>query len=107
MKRRLITNKTAKTATAATVHRTRFFIVSSLDCWSTWYSSLLGVVWSIGCAHSRPGIFISVHLHAPPQHVDPAPPWWMRSQTILAGLKGDLCTILHPNFREFTFHALR
>src|SRR5215218_2429387 len=38
--------------------------------------------------------FISLHLHAAPQHVDPRPPWWMRSQAILASLVGDLCRIL-------------
>jgi hypothetical protein len=54
-----------------------------------------------------PRLFVSLHLHAAPQHVDPRPPWWIRSRAILAVLGARLCRILHPYFGELPFHALR
>ena len=54
----------------------------------------------------RSGAFISVHLHAPPQHVDPAHAACGPAEANLAPLGSDLCTILHPNFGEYPFHAL-
>jgi hypothetical protein len=59
------------------------------------------VPWPIG-----PGLCEFLHLYPAPQHVDPRPPWWMRSGAILAAPRGDLCKILHPNFGEYLFHAL-
>jgi len=49
----------------------------------------------------------TMHLYAPPQHVDPWHAACRPSQAILAPLRGDLCNILHPNFREFTFYEVR
>src|SRR5215210_5965768 len=52
-------------------------------------------------------LFVSLHLYPAPQHVEPRRPRWMRSQAILAPLRARLCKILHANFREYPFHALR
>jgi hypothetical protein len=38
--------------------------------------------------HLRLGLFASLHLYPAPQHVDPGPLWWMRSQAILVPLRG-------------------
>jgi hypothetical protein len=55
--------------------------------------------------YSPPQIFM--HHHYMYLHVDlPHAAWWA-SDTILTPLRGDLCTILHPTFAEFPFHALR
>ena len=56
---------------------------------------------------SARGLFVLLHLYPAPQDVDPRPPWWMRSQTILAALRTVLCIMLDGNFREYPFHALR
>src|ERR671911_3177309 len=52
--------------------------------------------------HVRPrtGVLVCLHLHAPPQHVDPRPATLTASEAILGPLVGGLCTILHPNFGE-------
>ncbi len=53
------------------------------------------------------GLFVSLHLHARPQHLASM----VVVSTDVEGsrlLRGaGLCKILHPNFAELTFHALR
>ena len=46
---------------------------------------------------------MSSDLYAAPQHVGFTHAAWRASEPILAPLGGDLCRILHPNFREFPF----
>ena len=54
------------------------------------------------------GLFAFLHIHPAPQHVEIlSHAAWRASEAILAGLKGDLCRIVHPNFGEYPFHALR
>jgi hypothetical protein len=48
-------------------------------------------------------LFVSVHLHAPPQYVDPSHAACRPSEAILAALRGDLCKILQKDFREYLF----
>jgi hypothetical protein len=52
-------------------------------------------------------VFASVHIHPAPQHGDHRHAVGRPSKAILAALRGRVCKILHPNFREFLFHALR
>src|SRR5215211_55342 len=54
----------------------------------------------------RTGVFVCLHLHAPPQYVDPRPAALTASEAILGPLVGGLCKILQVNFGEFTFHAV-
>src|SRR5215208_773449 len=54
----------------------------------------------------RTGAFISLYLHAPPQHVDFRHAAWRALEAVLAPLAGGLCRILQANFGEYPFHAL-
>jgi hypothetical protein len=53
------------------------------------------------------GASISVHIHSTPQDVALRHAARRALEIILPLLRGDLCTILHPNFGELIFHALR
>jgi hypothetical protein len=52
-------------------------------------------------------VFVTMHIHPAPQHVDPTHAAWRASEAILSALRGYLCRILHLNFREFTFYEVR
>ena len=54
----------------------------------------------------RCGLFTPSDLYAAPQDVGPWHAACRPADAILAALRGGLCKILHPNFREFFFHAL-
>jgi hypothetical protein len=67
-------------------------------------------VWSIRRAHARPGLFVSLHLHAPPQDVTrrlqarrshPRGLWWVFMQDPASELrrKSLPCTPVHKSFR--------
>ena len=48
-------------------------------------------------------LFTSLHLHAPPQDVDPCHAACRPAGTILVPLAEGLCTILQANFGEYPF----
>jgi len=52
------------------------------------------------------GAFVSLHIHATPQDVDLRHAPRRGLEAIFTAAEGPLCRILHPNFREFSFHAL-
>src|SRR5215210_7671811 len=52
---------------------------------------------------TRTGVFVCLHLHAPPQHVDPRPAAGRPAEAILAPLRSDLWKILQVNFVECPF----
>ena len=45
-------------------------------------------------------LFVLLHIHPAPQHVEPRSTWWMRSGAILAALRARPCKILQASFRE-------
>jgi hypothetical protein len=46
------------------------------------------------------GAFVPLHIYPAPQHVDSSHAAWRVSDAVLAELRGDLCRILHLDFRE-------
>src|SRR5215217_8007213 len=48
-------------------------------------------------------LFTAAHIHPTPQHVVPSHTVRRASEAILVALAGDLCTMVHPNFRECPF----
>jgi len=56
---------------------------------------------------AEPGLFVPLHIYPAPQHVDSLSRCGQALDAILVALADDLCRILHPNFGEFPFHALR